>query len=254
MTAPPRPSAPSPSPPSAPGRLTRSVWLVALSALVASVVSLVIAAGSFAHAVTARDRAAAAERLADAMSNGDPVEPRPAPADPTPTGQNLPEDTPVSPPADPPVETPPQSFDPQAEFTLRYSDEVLNPQVTSANVYIDLDEPRVVFDREEADLVLEVNSFGSDPPYFDLPTSTVAAAEAGDAEANPDDCLERLRTSPLPPSVQVPAQRGTVLCLLTSLVRAAEQGINQKIVVVYVSALGAEGRVTLELNAWEQPR
>jgi hypothetical protein len=136
---------------------------------------------------------------------------------------------------------------------VRYSGEVLNPQVTTSNeAYIDLDEPRV--GNSGADLLLEVPGFGSDPPYFNLQQSDVTAAEAATPEVTPDDCLEQIRTSPLPPDAEVPAQRGTVLCVLTSLVRAAEQGINQKLVVLHVSALGDDGRVTIEVDAWEQPR
>jgi hypothetical protein len=225
---------------------------VALVALTVSLLSLVVAVASLASARAARDEAADAERLAEALSQAGSGGPPPATSDPV--------DPPATAgprPTDGTQETvaPPQTFNPQAAFTAKYSGEVLNPQVTSFDeTYIDLDEPRIVFDSSSADLVLEKGGLRSDPPFFDLQQSNVTAAEVGTPEAAPDDCLEQIRTSPLPPAAEVPAQRGTVLCLLTSPARAAEQGINQKLVVLHVSALGDEGRVTIEINAWEQPR
>lgn len=248
---PPPPPAPGPPPPPrAPAPRRRPVWLVAVAALAVSLLSMVVALASLASARAARDEAADAERMVEALSPGSAGSPGPT------TGPVAPTTGPPAPTSGPQVtEAPPRSFNPQAAFTVRYSDEVLNPQVTrDDDAFVDLDEPRVVFNFNDADLVLERTGFGSDPPSFNLQESEVTAAEAGTPEVTPEECLERIRTSPLPPGAEVPAQRGTVLCVLTSLARAAEQGIGQKLVVLHVSALGDGGRVTIEVDAWEQPR
>lgn len=255
-TPPPPPSAPgspaaptAPKPPKTPKPYRRGTWLVAIVALLVSLLSLAVAVTSLMSARTARDEAADAERLAEALSPEDPAAP-PAPEGPgtlPATGEPPPPDSPTG------SAPPPQSFNPQVAFEVRYSDEVLNPRVTSTDdAYVELDEPRVVFDINQADLVLGVGDFNR-PTVFDLGQSNVTAAEAGTPEVTPDECLERIRTSPLPPSEDVPVQRGVVLCIQTSFGRASELGITQKLVVLHVSAFGDNGQVTLELDAWDQP-
>lgn len=222
----------------------RPARLIMLGALMVSLLSLVVALTSFATARVAREQAADAVRLAEAQSGQDADGSSPA-GDPVAVPPTAGPRTPAA---------APQSLHPQADFVLRYSNEVLNLQVTQADDgYVDLNEPRVTFDQSQADLVLRL-SYGSETPQIDLESSAVTAARADTPELTPEDCLELIRTGPLPPSAEVPTPRGTVLCILTSLTRAVEDGISQKLVVLRVTALGRDGLVTIELNAWEQPR
>jgi hypothetical protein len=177
------------------------------------------------------------------------------PATPQPTGQSTASDsTPASPVTPEETDAPRDVLNPRATYVQVYSEEVLNPQVTDdSDAFIDLDEPRVGADFNRADIVLSV-SFRSDVPVIALSEDDQSAAEAANPELTPQDCSELIRTGPLPDEVQVPAQRGTALCATTSPTNAAAQGINQRMVIIRVTALGSDGRLTLEVSAWEVPR
>jgi hypothetical protein len=157
-----------------------------------------------------------------------------------------------SPPSEAP--TPPDVLNPQAVYSPVFAGDVLNPQVTGdSDAYIDLDEPRVGADFNRADIVISL-PFSGPVPTIQLMERDQAAAEAGNPAVTPEDCAELIRTGPLPQEATVPAQRGTILCITTSPTQAAAQGINQRMVVLRVTALGDDGRMSLEVSAWEVPR
>lgn len=256
-TPPAQPSpAPSPTPNSSPGgrRQLLGPRSLALIAVAISVVMTVVAATALGVALDARRQAAEARSQIDSGSALGP--PPPSPAADT---DDLPVvDETTAPPLDPaqPQETPTPAdvLNPQAVYEPWYSGDVLNPQATSdTDAQIDLDEPRVGADFNRTDLVLSA-SFRSDVPVFALNDDDQAFAEAATPDLTPGDCADLIRTGPLPGDVEVPAQRGTVLCITTSPAQAAAQGINQRIILLKVTALNDEGRVTVELDAWQIPR
>jgi hypothetical protein len=225
-------------------------------ALAISLLVSIVALSALAVAVDAREQAADAQSQIDsgfAPNATVPAPPEPDEAVSAPGLSEPPTDHTASPED---TATPTDVLNPQAVYTPVYSGEVLNPQVTGdSQAYVDLDEPRVGADFNKADIRLDV-SFRVDVPYFQVTSEADdhAAAEAGSPTLTPEDCADLIRTGPLPDDAQVPAQRGTVLCIATSPTSAAAQGINQRIAVLHVTALGDDGRVTIEVSAWEVPR
>jgi len=61
-----------------------------------------------------------------------------------------------------------------------------------------------------------------------------------------------LRRAPIDPAV-APA-KGQQLCVLTSATRATDQGIRQKVVLLRVDSIAADGTLNLTVTAWTVPR
>ena len=149
--------------------------------------------------------------------------------------------------------TPPDVLSPQAELVTAYTTQEINPLATSSNVtYIDLDEPRVLQGSDKSDLTLRRDYSASAVPYFLFDEGT-SVAMAKEPSVQPADCADLIRKAPVPYNQRVPAQRETVICVATSLSEAHTQGIKQKMVVMYVTALGDNGRVSIRLSAWHVP-
>jgi len=149
--------------------------------------------------------------------------------------------------------TPPDVLSPQAEFEPAYNTQEINPLATSSNVtYIDLDEPRVLQGSEKSEVSVRRDYSASAVPYFLFDQGT-SVAMAKDPTVQPADCVDLIRKAPVPYNQRVPAQRETVICVATSLSEAHSEGIKQKMVVMYVSAIGDNGRVSVRLSAWRIP-
>lgn len=231
---------------------SRGPWLVA-------VLALVIALAAMVFARSAASQAQRAENLADEALSQTSTEPdTDSSAEPSTSPEpETPEDESSTEPPDgnslDPTIAPPDVLDPQAEYSATYTAEVLNPRATTrSSADIDLDEPRVGADPSTIDITVHLD-FGSTVPYISL-EHEVAAAEASADALTPEDCADLIRTGPVPEGEGIPAQRGTVLCVATSLNKAAAEGINQKLVLLRVTELGDEGRVTIQVDAWEVPR
>jgi hypothetical protein len=146
---------------------------------------------------------------------------------------------------------------PQADYRQKYRDEVLHPRATANAVsYIDLDEPRLGADTNEADLTLAAD-FGDPVPSLVFQEG-VQVAESTDADLTAADCANRIRTSALPQPAEVAAQRDVRLCVATSPDRAISEGIPRRIVALQVTAStdnsAEDFRVSLNLTAWNVPR
>jgi hypothetical protein len=149
--------------------------------------------------------------------------------------------------------TQPDVLSPQAEFEPAYNTQEINPLATSSNVtYIDLDEPRVLQGNEKSEVTLRRDYSASAVPYFLFDQGT-SVAMAKNPSVQPADCVDLIRKAPVPYNQRVPAQRETVICVATSLSEAHSEGIKQKMVVMYVSAIGDDGRVSIRLSAWHIP-
>lgn len=230
---------------------SRGPWFVAILALLIAIVAAVLARSAASQAQRAEQLASELKSQA-AVEPGDTqgLEPSAGAQD---TAEPVADPEPVAEATPVPTITPPDVLDPQADYRLTYSDEILNPQPTNdSSAEIDLDEPRVGPEQSKVDIVIDVG-YDSTVPVIRLEDG-VAAAEAPSEAATPADCADLIRTGPVPDRYSVPAQRGTVLCIATSREQAAAQGINQKLVVLHVTELGADGRVTLHLDAWEVPQ
>ncbi|MDI1462774.1 hypothetical protein QEZ54_17500 [Catellatospora sp. KI3] len=168
-----------------------------------------------------------------------------------------------APPAQPTNETAPQAsptaaldvLNPQASFTVAYTVQELVPQVTRDDrAYIDLNEPRVVSSGgDTVDVSLSMPYNGS-VPTIQLDDGVEAAiTTTSNPNPQPEDCREAIRTSPVPPSAATAAQRPLVMCVATSAKQAASIGQAQLIVVIKVTALSEDGKVSMQLTAWKQP-
>jgi hypothetical protein len=160
-------------------------------------------------------------------------------------------------PADSPsATTSPTQLDvlsPEAQCETAYKTQELNPMASSSDTtYIDLDEPRVLQSREKSDLYVQREYTTSAVPFFVFESGTEVAM-AQEPTVQPADCANLIRTAPVQDRQRVPAQRGNVICVATSLAAAAEAGIKQKMVVIYVTDLPSSGRVTIRLSAWKIP-
>lgn len=252
---PPPPSAPPSRPAAAtfpsggPSPLAKAPLLLAGAAILVAIVALGVA-------VVANRQADRAGERADAALAAVPASAVPPPAGgPTPGAPVAPSPR-VVPPTTGTVPTPAASplgvLNPQATYRQHYTGQVLNPQSTSnSTVEIDLDEPRVASVRDSADMSLHLG-YSSTVPYLTLDNGVVAAYGSG-ATLQPKDCAELIRTSPVPKDSQIPAQKGLVLCVATSLESAGSQGIKQRMVVLQVTELSATGKVAMSLGAWEVP-
>ncbi|WP_433825754.1 hypothetical protein ACQP2E_27025 [Actinoplanes sp. CA-015351] len=128
-----------------------------------------------------------------------------------------------------------------------YTDRVLL-LASCANSYLDLDGPRI---EEEPTATLDLmigTACGSADAALLLP-SGVDGGVARSAEPTPQACRTAIRRNPIPPGKIRLIAKGETYCLITSLVRAAEEGISQKIVALVVTEI-ANGGGALRVSAW----
>jgi len=217
--------------------------------------ALLVALGSGAIALFALSEAREAQQRVDQLTSGtpsgqdDPLVPDElVGASSTPT----PVDTTEAAPPDTNEAGSPQDIDPSAEFSLEYQDEalqLLGPEC--GNEYgIDLDEPWV-----NVDVNYEVTfepRCNSSPPALILTYEVRGALPTATSNVTPGDCIELIRTAPLG-DPRIPLRPETVLCVLTSLEEAQEERITQKLVILEITAVGANGAVSVLATAWNVP-
>jgi len=219
-----------------------STWIavgVSLVALLLSVISTGIAL--YAVSRSSGEKAAAASSAA------------PGGASPTAVGQQSPR--PPESPAPSASAAPLDVLTATAELKPAYNTQELHPLANSNDyTYIDLDEPRVLQGNEKSDLYVRREYNTSAVPFFVFGRGTnVAVVASKDPNIQPADCANLIRTAPIQPDQRVPAQRETVICVATSLNDALEAGIKQKMVVLVVTSLSDDGRVSIRVSAWQIP-
>ncbi|MEU8004059.1 hypothetical protein AB0B66_23110 [Catellatospora sp. NPDC049111] len=146
-------------------------------------------------------------------------------------------------------------LNPQAAFDPAYKDQELIPQVTSqASAYLDLNEPRVVqqgSDKDDVRLELPYNS--TVPVIILLDGVEGAIVPPTMPDPQPQDCADLIRKSPVPQRAETAAQRELTMCIATSQEQATAIGQRQRLVVLHISALSSNAKVTIQLKAWEVP-
>jgi hypothetical protein len=142
--------------------------------------------------------------------------------------------------------------DPAANYTKAYDKQNLDLQAAcSATVYIDLDEPRVGVSSAKNDLMLYRNC-SDQAAIFQLPADVVGSTSDSPG-LTPQDCADKNRKSPIGENLGVPAKKGVVMCIATSLGKAREQGLKQKVALLEVNAEGKDGKVSVTVTAWNVP-
>ena len=106
----------------------------------------------------------------------------------------------------------------------------------AAVMYLDLDEPRADADQQGSDLRYD-SRCGAGRPALTLAPGAAAGSRAG-PDTDAAGCAQAIRTSPLGVNADVPVQKGTVLCVLTSAADAEERGERPRMVLVEVTEVG----------------
>ncbi|MDT0532034.1 hypothetical protein RM555_23850 [Micromonospora sp. DSM 115977] len=237
--------------PAAPKPRGGSRWpLVAVGAAALAVVLGLLAT---VLSLRALDQANDARDIARAAGAGRPVDPPPgtdAPSDASTAA--TPEPTGAAPPSGPtPDGSTEPSLSPQTAYKEKYVDERLTLRAScDSNLDIDLDKPEVrVSDGEE----LRFNArCGGNSSYLNLAAGTkgtqVDAATIGAA-----DCNDRIEKGSIGQDFNVPARKGVVLCVKTSLSDAQERGDTWKMALVQVTDVNDDGTVVLTVRAWDIP-
>ncbi|HEX6756637.1 MAG TPA: hypothetical protein VF109_11925 [Mycobacteriales bacterium] len=145
-----------------------------------------------------------------------------------------------------PTAEPTDGPDPHGVYTAAYEKQNLRLQ-PSNNRYIDLDVP-------SANAVSETGELYYDGyvPETKLIFTDVSLAEIKNPAPTASDCVEELRRAPIDP--QVAPSKGQLLCVLTSAARAADQGIRQKVVLMRIDAIGADGTLNVSATGWNVPK
>jgi hypothetical protein len=225
-------------------RATQTPLYVAVLALVTA---LIAAGVSVAALARSGDRSAAAAPAPAATT----VAPTGVSAT-EPAGGETPEPTdepPIGPTTDPSPEStsePTGGPDPRGVYTVAYERETLRLQPSSSRS-VDLDQPT-------ANAATGTSEFyySGYAPATKMVFDDVSIAEIRSPQPTANDCVQELRRAPIDLSV-APA-KGQLLCVLTSAGSAAEQGIRQKVVLLRVDSLTADGTLNLTASAWTVPR
>ena len=140
---------------------------------------------------------------------------------------------------------------PAVVFTAAYpmQQQLLLRPAGTCELAVDLDEPRVNADPTVADVALH-SCEGHPTLVFSAGTEVSVTADPG---ATASDCADSIRTGALGGAARVPVQPRTALCVATSGIAAAQDGITAKIVLVVVRAVAADGTVVLAVSAWNAP-
>lgn len=237
-----------------PQRSRQPLWLAIGAATLVALLSAGVAVYAIAQANMAHDLARDAYASAgdpQALANTDAPDPEDSedPEAPLPTepddggGTSTAEPSPESDGTDQP-----DALSPRAEYSLSYENQSITPIATSSETCIDIDRHQVVIDQDcNNDLRL---SSSCDVPCFQEVRGI--AAQADTADLGPEDCADRISRRPLPSNEPIPAQRGTVLCIVTSRSDADDEGIPQRIAVLEVTGRD-ENEVSVRMTAWEVP-
>jgi hypothetical protein len=206
--------------------------LALLTALLAALVSLVALAKAGDGPVAAAPAAASSASTPTA----DPV------ADGTagPTGE------PTVDPTEEPTAEATDGPDPQGDYTVAYQQEKLRIQ-PSNNRYVDLDEPSANASNATGEFY-----YSGYVPQTKLSFDGVGLAEIKIPVPTAGDCVQELRRAPI--DLEVAPAKGQLLCVLTSAAQATDQGIRQKVVLVRVDSIAADGTLNLTVTAWNVPR
>ena len=114
--------------------------------------------------------------------------------------------------------------------------------------YIDLDVPSGNSDSA----VYEVRYSGFDPSFKLQFNSNVALASITSPSATANDCVQQLRRAPI--DLVFTPSKGQQVGVLTSRDAAQDQGTCQKVVLMKVNSITADGTLNLTLSAWTVPR
>ncbi|MFG2009343.1 hypothetical protein ACGFNF_09755 [Micromonospora sp. NPDC048868] len=245
----PLPPPPGPGGPAAPKPRGGSRWpqvavgaaaLAVLLGLLATVLSL----RALDQANDARDiaRAAGAGRVDERPGSGEPAGTSTAPAPATTGAEPPPPEPSLSGSAEP-------TLDPRAPVKEKYVDERLTLRAScGSDLDIDLDKPEVrVSNGEELRFT---SRCGGDSSYFNL-ASRARGAQVDAATLSAADCDDRIAKGAIGTDINVPARKGVMLCVRTSLSDARERGDTWKMALVQVTDVNDDGTVVLTARAWD---
>lgn len=138
----------------------------------------------------------------------------------------------------------------QTQYKVNYVSKRMNISgVCNQTVYLDLDEPRVQSGSNEAEL--NIGNCNGGPPNFTL-ADGVQGSQVDSDSVTPIECNNQIQLSPLP-RVGMPLRQGQVYCVVTSLDNARAAALSWKMVVLSVSSIGEDGKVSLDASAWDIP-
>jgi hypothetical protein len=133
---------------------------------------------------------------------------------------------------------------------VTYAQEPLRLQVgCAAAMYIDLDEPRADADPARSDLRYDSRCGGKVRPTLSLGPGADGGSQVPGRDTDAAGCDKAIRTSPLGPGADVPAVRGTVLCVLTS----AAEADRPRMVLIEVTDVAVDGTAGLRATSWTVP-
>ncbi|MEH1102343.1 hypothetical protein [Micromonospora sp. CPCC 205561] len=248
-----RPVPPPPGPigPAAPKSARGSRWpLVAVGAAALAVVLGLLAT---VLSLRALDQANDARDIARAAGAGRTAAPPP--------GTDAPSGAPTAPASEPSGAEPPSgptpdgsaepSLNPQTQYKEKYVDERLTLRANcGSDLDIDLDKPEVrVTDGEELRFTARC---GGDSSYFNL-AAGATGAQVDAVTLGAADCNERIVKGSIGQDINVPARKGVVLCVKTSINEAQERGDTWKMALVQVTDVNDDGTVVLTAKAWDIP-
>ncbi|MBL7262100.1 hypothetical protein [Paractinoplanes lichenicola] len=207
------------------------------AALLLAIVAVGLSWLSYARSGEALNRAATAVPAQTSAA--------PTPTAPEVTDPPVPPDETDEPTADPPGADP--SIDVPTEYKPAYTGQSLELSIgCNSSIPVDLDEPRVR--GAGPDLVYSL-ACGSNVGTIAL-DSDAQASEVTSSSIPPDECADRIRTSPLSPEGSA-VRQGRVYCVMTSPGPAAESA---KMAVVKINAITGDGSVVLRVTAWDIPK
>jgi hypothetical protein len=212
----------------------------------AAALATVLSLRALDQANDARDiaRAAGAGRADERPAgSGEPSETQTAPAPGT-TGTEPPPEPSLS-ASDEPL------LNQQTPYKEKYVDERLTLRANcGSDLDIDLDKPEVrVTAGEELRFTARC---GGNSSYFNL-DAKASGSQVDAASLSPADCNERIMKGSIGPDINVPARKGVVLCVKTSLSDARESGDTWKMARVHVTDVNDDGTVVLTVSAWDIP-
>jgi len=233
----PEPAADPPPPRPRRGGVVFAV-LLAVLALIGSAVALYFAWRAMAVASARPDAVPTAAAAPSYVSPSEPV----LSAEPTEPAASAPASVSAS-----------ASADAAAGYSVSYTEEPLQVQVGCAAVmYLDLDEPRADADQQRSDLRYD-SRCGTGRPVLTLAPGAEAAGQVTDPETDAAGCAQAIRASPLGVNAEVPVQKGTLLCVLTSATDAEDRGDRPRMVLVEVTEAG-QGSAALRATSWTVPQ
>lgn len=213
-------------------------------------VAVLIALVSIVIALRATGRARDVQDRLDQVLAGGAGSPAPNIETTAPAGEVTDEPAPTDAPSTVGPQAPPT--EPEAKYTGAYTNQTLQLLARcDYDLYLDLDEPRVLLSQGSTDDLVFTQGC-ADASTFSLASGTLGSITDSPA-IQPWECADRIRSSPIAQNLAVPARKGVVLCVLTSLSAAREQGIKQRMVVIEVTGEGKDGKIVVRATAWDVP-